>query len=135
IVTLANATSPITDGVNGFASYEADVLRDRVAQLMDDPELAKQLGAKGRESVATKFPISRVVEHWREVIETAADQRVRKKQTTRASFDPGFPSVKLLLDYCQSPFATGQYFEHALRADHEVVSTGIRIPEALLREW
>ncbi|MCC6154860.1 MAG: glycosyltransferase, partial [Candidatus Hydrogenedentes bacterium] len=135
IVALANATSPITDGVNGFASYEADVLRDRITQLIDDPELAKQLGAKGRETVATKFPISRFVEHWREVIETAADQRVRKKQTTRASFDPGFPSVKLLLDYCQSPFATGQYFEHALRADHEVVSTGIRIPEALLREW
>ncbi|MCC6798228.1 MAG: glycosyltransferase [Candidatus Hydrogenedentes bacterium] len=135
IVTLANPTSPITDGVDGFASYDAGVLRDRIAQLLDDQSLAQQIGAKGRETVAAKFPISKFVDHWREVIEKVAEQRARAKHSTRASFDPGFPNVKLLLDYCQSPFTTGQYLERALRADNEVVSTGIRIPEVMLREW
>lgn len=135
VISLANPTSPITDGVDGFASYDADTLRNRIAQLLDDQSLAQKIGANGRETVAAKFPISKFVERWREAIETAADQRARSKPSTRASFDPGFPGVKLLLEYCQSPFTTGQYFEHELRADNEVVSTGIRIPDDMLREW
>ncbi len=135
IITLANPTSPITDGADGFASYDAEELRSRIAHLLDDQDLAQQIGAKGREAVAAKFPITKFVERWREAIETTAEQRTRRAPSASVTFEPGFPSVKLLLEYCQSPFTTGQYFEHALRADNEIVTTGIRIPDEMLHEW
>ncbi|NUM53202.1 MAG: glycosyltransferase [Candidatus Hydrogenedentes bacterium] len=135
VVSLANATSPITDGVDGFASYDAGVLRGRIRELLDDHELARTIGAKGRETVAEKFPITKFVERWRDTIERAAERRVGRTSSQRAEFESGFPITKILLEYCQSPFSTGRYFEDALRNDNDVITTGIRIPDDMLRDW
>lgn len=135
VVSLANTTSPITDGVDGFVSYDADVLRWRIRDLLDDRELARTIGAKGRETVANAFPLSAFVERWREVIEKTAEKRARRGAAVGAQFDSGLPRTKILLEYCKSPFSTGNYFETALRKDNDVLTTGVRIPDDMLREW
>lgn len=135
VVSLANATSPLTDGVDGFVSYDAEALRARIRALLDDRDLAVAIGAKGRETVAAKFPLSAFVERWREVIESATEKSGRARARRAGADDSGLPRLNLLVEYCSSPFSTGQYIAQALRDDHQVITTGARVPDALLREW
>lgn len=135
VVSLANSTSPITDGVDGFASYDADILRGRLRELLDDRELARCIGEKGRATVAAKFPMQAFIDRWRAVIEEAASRHTASAAAHGAAFSGDFPRLNILMEYCQSPFSTGQYFEEALRKDNEVVTTGIRIPDEMVREW
>ncbi|MCX5769871.1 MAG: methyltransferase domain-containing protein [Candidatus Hydrogenedentes bacterium] len=86
VVALANATSPLTDGVNGFVAADAPGLRERVCRLLDDAGLAKDIGQKGRDTVARVFSIEAFVKNWREAIEKAADTR------------PGRPGVSKKVD-------------------------------------
>ena len=80
VVSLANATSPLTDGVDGFVSHDADTLRERLGQLLGDLGLAREIGARGRETVASKFPISAFVDQWCEILELAAEKSPRSTQ-------------------------------------------------------
>ena len=75
VVALANATCPLTDGVDGFVSADAPGLRERVCRLLDDSALARDIGQKGRETVARVFSIQAFAKNWREAIEKAADTR------------------------------------------------------------
>jgi 2-polyprenyl-3-methyl-5-hydroxy-6-metoxy-1,4-benzoquinol methylase/Flp pilus assembly protein TadD len=75
VVALANATCPLTDGVDGFVAANAAGLRERVRRLLDDAELARDIGRKGRETVARVFSIEAFVRNWIEAIENAADTR------------------------------------------------------------
>jgi len=74
VVALANATSPLTDGVDGFVSADEKYLRARVEELLGDRDLARAIGARGRETVAAKFPIRAFVDNWRRVIEECAER-------------------------------------------------------------
>ena len=74
VVSLANRTSPLTDGVDGFTSDDPEVLRGRLQELLNDRDLARAIGERGRETVAKKFPIERFAENWREAILTAAER-------------------------------------------------------------
>lgn len=139
VVSLANPTSPLTDGVDGFLSYDARVLRERLQLLLGDPTLAAKIGARGRETVAAKFPIAAFCEKWREAIALAADRSTRpawhalRRAQPRPAAPPGAP--RMLLHYSPSPITTGQYFDEAARQHFEVVTTGFRIPEAVLGYW
>lgn len=130
VVALANLTSPLTDGVDGFVSDDACVLRERLATLLQDRDLAVELGRRARETVAKKFPMERFVENWRRVIETAAEQR---SGAGRRVASP--PSLNLLMQYVASPVTTARYFEQAARCRHNVVTAGMRCPEAVLDLW
>ena len=132
VVSLANRTSPITDGVDGFASYDASVLRGHVLELLNDLELARAIGARGRETVARKFPIAAFTENWRRAIEEAAERGRRSPRT--ASSEKARP-LNLLMHYVASPFTTGRYFEQAARKKHRVVTAGFRCPEEVLVGW
>lgn len=79
VVALANSTSPLTDAVDGYASYDADILHERLQAFLADRDLAREIGARGRETVARKFPIQAFVEKWREVLEEAAQKQVHKR--------------------------------------------------------
>jgi len=131
-VSLSNPTSPIVDGVNGFASYDAAELYARIGELLADRDLAQRLGAQARETVREKFPMARFAEQWREAIFTAADNRTRHSAGQPRAHRHG---RKVLLHYLTNPLTTGRYVEAALREEHEVVTTGCRIPEDLLKEW
>jgi spore maturation protein CgeB/SAM-dependent methyltransferase/Tfp pilus assembly protein PilF len=71
VVSTANATSPIVDGINGYVSDDIDQLRERVRELLDDEEKARRLGEKGRRTVREQFNINECVERWREEIREA----------------------------------------------------------------
>ncbi len=140
VVSLANASSPLTDGVDGFVSEDADVLHARIQDLLNDPCLAKEIGARGRETVAERFPIQRFVNSWREVIHEAAEQSPRRSSQhptapAETAQEDGSRSMSILLHFLSSPVTTGRYFERASRKTHAVVTTGFRCPEAILQNW
>jgi len=132
VVSLANRTSPLTHGVDGFVSSDAQALREYVIALLKDEGLARKVGAKGRETVARRFPIEAFAQRWRETLDKTAD---RKAYFSVASGAEPFPRVRLLVEYLCSPLTTGRYLEAALRKDHEVVTAGKKVPARYLQEW
>lgn len=56
----------ITNGVNGFIADDVDQLREAIAKLMDQPELAKQISAAGRERAIELFGKETVKTAWAE---------------------------------------------------------------------
>lgn len=129
VVALANRTSPLTHGVDGLIGDSAESLHAHLAALLADADLARTLGARGRETVARAFPMEAFVENWRTAIEEAAAKRTYRARR------PAPPPRQILMQYVASPFTTGRYFESAARKRHRVVTAGIRCPEALLRQW
>jgi len=68
IVTTATTMMPefIVDGVNGFITNDPQTMRERLEQLISDKELAKQIGAAGRETVLQQFGQQRFLDEWNE---------------------------------------------------------------------
>ncbi len=132
VVALANPTSPITDGVDGFTSYSPLVLRRRLRQLLDDPGLAREMGARGRETVARLFPMEAFAEGWRRAILDAAEGRVPKESHAPVS-ESGRP--RLLMHFITSPMTTGRYMEEGAQPQCDVLTAGYRLDEAVLRLW
>lgn len=141
VVSLANRTSPLTDGKDGFVSYDAKVLRKHIEELLEDLDLAREIGARGRETVAREFPLEPFVETWRETILSAAERSPRHRSQGKSPVamppcpETEPPATKLLLHYMASPITTGRYFEQALRKRHDVVTVGRRCPETTLMRW
>ena len=132
VVSLANPTSPLTHGVDGFVSYNVEELREYVNELLKDADLARRIGEKGRETVARRFPMHAFVQRWRETLENAA---ARKTYIRVASGADPFPRIRLLVEYHHSPLTTGRYIDAALRKDHMVVSAGKPVPDRFFTEW
>ena len=78
VVCLANATSPIVDGENGYVSNDTGYLRDRVLALLEDADLAKKLGDQARQTVSEQFSVSAFVDNWQEIV-TASINRFKEK--------------------------------------------------------
>ncbi len=134
VVALANKSSPITDEVDGFVSYDADVLHSRLKDLLEDVDMARRIGARGRGTVAKKFPIRAFVDNWKEAVEVAAEHSSRRP--LRASRRTGHTARhNVLVHHMASPITTGQYITMALRKTHNVLTAGYRCPEDLLRSW
>ncbi len=133
VVSLANATSPLTDGVDGLIAPDAAGLRQHLQALLKDPELARELGARGRQTVAAKFPVSAFVDKWRRVIEETAEKSQRRR--TAKSAQKAATSANVVLHYMASPLTTGRYIEQTLRQGHNVVTAGLRCPEEVLDLW
>jgi len=134
VVTTANATSPIVDGVNGYVSDDMDQLHNRLEQLIAEPELARRLGAEARRTVMEKFPISRFVDSWNEMI----GDTIRANNECRTVKRLGSARVRprrILLTYTANPTTTAAYLERALRRDHEVVTCGPTISDDTLARW
>lgn len=130
VVSLANRTSPITDGVDGYSSYNAPVLRKHLVDLLSDRDLAKEIGARGRAMVAQKFPLSAFVEKWRAAIYEAADGNRPRPHRLRPQKRHG-----ILLHYVSSPFTTARYFEETAHGQCNVLTAGPRLPEKVLMHW
>jgi len=133
VVSLKNLTSPITNGVNGFSSFDPAELREYLERLLSDEKLAREIGERGRETIRDKFPISKFVDNWRKIILTHSG---KEKTNIQINKPPTFPKrYRVLLDYIASPHTTGRYFEYALQEKHDVITTGFRCPEELLQKW
>lgn len=79
-VAATELPTVITNGVNGFVHTDKYQLIDVMRQLIDEPELARQWGAAGRETATRRFAMSRFIEDWltvlADVTETTAAREV-----------------------------------------------------------
>jgi len=66
VVGLATTelTSVIRDGENGFIDTRVDRLVEAMQRLLDDPALARELGAAGQRTARERFGIERFVADW-----------------------------------------------------------------------
>ncbi len=66
IVTTATTMLPeiIQNGYNGFISNDVDELRKYVKLLLNDSNLAEELGANARKTMIEKFSIESFIEKW-----------------------------------------------------------------------
>ncbi len=54
----------IEDGVNGFLVDSVEEAADRIVRILKDPDLGRQLGQRGRETVRERFLMTRLMENW-----------------------------------------------------------------------
>jgi glycosyltransferase involved in cell wall biosynthesis len=131
VVSTANRTSPIVDGVNGFVSPDLDVLSDRIAQLINDPGHAARLGAAARDTVRSQFSMEKFVSRWEAVLLAAA----RRAPAVRRSAPAETPRKKILLAYVSYPATTARYLERSLRKRHDVITVGPAIDDNIINLW
>jgi len=132
VVSLANPTSPLTDGVDGFVSADEACLRERLLELLGDREAACRMGRRGRKTVLERFPIGRFIEQWRRILGGSGRARAVPSPSGPAAV-PERP--RILLSYTANPVTTGAYLERALRARADVVTYGPAIDDRVIRSW
>ena len=71
IVTTETCEIPkiIEHGQNGFMSNDEGELRSYIEKLLGDPELAKEMGTRARETVEEKFSEGRFIDEWNKVFD------------------------------------------------------------------
>ena len=72
VVSYANPTSFITNGVDGFLSDNIDSLRKTISSLMEDRELATKIGAAGKRTVVERFGLEAFVDSWNKVFSVSS---------------------------------------------------------------
>lgn len=75
IISTPHPTSPVVDGYNGFISDDLDYLREKIALLMGDKQLALELGANSRKTALERFNIQQFHDQWRALFEKAGGGR------------------------------------------------------------
>jgi trehalose synthase len=60
----------IDDGINGYLVADPEECADRVVELMNDPQLSRSMGARGRESVRQQFLTPRHLADYLKVFRT-----------------------------------------------------------------
>ena len=73
VVGLATTELPavVDDGFTGFVSTDVTRLEDDMRRLLDDPDLARRVGARGREVARERFAIGRFVRDWEMLLASA----------------------------------------------------------------
>ena len=71
IVSTSTCMIPevFTDGVDAFLSNDIEVLRKRIRQLLDEPEMAREMGKKARQTIIDRFSMERFVNDWNYLFE------------------------------------------------------------------
>lgn len=66
----------INNGINGFIHTDISFLIKKMKMLLDDKELARQIGAKGRQTALQRFNIKRFTADWKEIFHRAIEQNL-----------------------------------------------------------
>ena len=76
IVAMATTemVTVIEDGKNGFVDTDLDYLIDRMKLLINDKDLAMNLGAEARRTAMKRFGIERFVSDWSDIFQEAIQQ-------------------------------------------------------------
>lgn len=144
VVTLTSPTTPITDGVDGFACANALELRKKIETLLNDVELAKRIGDHGRHTVERLFPIKAFLEKWDTAIHRALEWNPKEPSYTFApregSQRASFPDVnpggkKVILSYTSYPATAAAYLDRAFRTSHSVVTAGSKLTPYIINAW
>ncbi|MGP0630324.1 glycosyltransferase family protein [Nitrospina sp. 32_T5] len=139
VVSTRNATSPIENGVNGFISEDIAALRRGVEELLNDPDKAREMGQRARETVGQLFPIGRFVKNWKQAVQTAIDQFLVRHEAMEEGGSEGFgelpEKLNILMDTNGNPVTTAHYLERALRRQHDVITCGSAFTPEHRRNW
>ena len=54
----------MTNGIDGFTGDDAQALRLALLELLEDADRAREIGARGRNTVERLFPIERFRAQW-----------------------------------------------------------------------
>ena len=70
VVSTATCMIPeiIENGVNGFISNDEKELRENLVMLLNDPDLASEIGNRARETVLNDFSESKFIETWQNLL-------------------------------------------------------------------
>lgn len=76
VVSSATCMIPeiIENGVNGFVSNDEKQLREYLQTLLHDPNLAREMGAKARETVLQRFSKDKFLNGWNQLFKKVANQ-------------------------------------------------------------
>ncbi len=140
VVSIANPSSPIENGINGYISEDGDYLQERIKELLSNPEKARTLGSKARETVREMFSMERFIESWTKVIydtSISVASAVKKRSTCSKSRGEG---LRIFMTYTSNPQTTAYYLERALRQNHDVITFGPSIVDPIwgfdiLKQW
>jgi len=71
IVSASTCMIPevFTDGVDAFLSNDVEVLRKRIRQLLNEPEMAREMGLRARQTIIDRFSMERFVNDWNYLFE------------------------------------------------------------------
>ncbi len=64
----------VEDGVNGFIADDIDAMKTKIQKILDDPEMAKEMGQKARQTIIDKFGSKQFIKNWQEALLCAIDQ-------------------------------------------------------------
>ncbi|UOE52418.1 glycosyltransferase family 4 protein [Mucilaginibacter sp. SMC90] len=75
VVGLATTelSAVIDNGVNGYIHTDVDYLIEKMQQLLHDPGLAAEIGARGRETAIARFNINRFATDWKQLFEKVSN--------------------------------------------------------------
>ncbi len=138
VVSTANRTSPIVDGVNGFVSGDISYLKKRAEELLADPEKAREMGAAARNTVLEKFPVESFLNNWQSAIHNAALNYLKNSGVSMGEDQIPFhkkAKKNILMDYVSYPATTAFYLERALRRRHNVITCGAMITPEIKQQW
>lgn len=76
VVTTSSAmlTEIVEDGVNGFIADDIDMMKTKIQNILDNPDMAKKIGQKARQTIVDRFGSEKFVKNWQEVLKCAIDQ-------------------------------------------------------------
>ncbi|MHB8544535.1 MAG: methyltransferase domain-containing protein [Leptospirales bacterium] len=69
VAALDHPGSPVVNGRSGFLSNRPEELRERIVELLENPEKARQMGEMACHDILEQFPLSRFIEQWSDLLE------------------------------------------------------------------
>ncbi len=135
VVSTANPSSPVEDGINGYVSSNEDYLRSRIEELLRNHSLAKSLGKKARETVMDKFPLEGFINGWKRVLNAPSYKVKNHEKDTASEKASEDKKLKILMSYTSNPQTTAAYLEKALRKHHDVKTYGSSISYEIIKMW
>ena len=138
VISTFNRTSPIVNGVNGVISDDIEYLRSSVAELLADPDRAREMGAEARKTVQTQFSMQSFLKSWQETIqETILDflEATGISMNGSSQLFHEKPRKNILMNFVSYPVTTAYYLERALRKEHNVITCGAMITKEVIDQW
>ena len=74
VVSTATCMIPeiIENGVNGFISNDTQELKQYLVDLLNDEDMANEMGQKARETILNRYSADKFVNKWNEVLKAAS---------------------------------------------------------------
>jgi spore maturation protein CgeB/SAM-dependent methyltransferase/thioredoxin-like negative regulator of GroEL len=138
VVSSWNKSSPLEDGKNGYVSKDLEYLNRCIDFLMRNPDEARKLGQKARETVQEKFPLNRFLQSWGKVIEKSVLEFLERTGISlKNTAQPFEEKVRknILMDFVSYPATTAYYLERAFRQKHNVLTCGSQINDKIIKLW